>query len=189
MAPGTCRRNSRGGRGERGFWIMHAGLKIAGPVLALVMATGGAGAQSVQVLGDYRDWSAFSANDGGGMICFAMSKPKLVEPIPDGYTQAYVFITARTAQNIKNEFNLIAGYQFATDAVGVANVGNNKYNLFTKDDAAWLEDVSQTEAFARDLRAGTTLSIEGTSERGIKIVQTYSLLGATASSRSINSAC
>jgi len=168
---------------------MRAALKIAGPVLALLMATAGAGAQSVQVLGDYRDWSAFSANDGGGMICFAMSKPKRVEPLPDDYTQAYVFITARTAQDIKNEFNLIAGYQFATDAVALASVGNNKYNLFTREDAAWLEDVSQAEAFARDLRAGTTLTIEGTTERGVKIVQTYSLLGATASSRSINSAC
>jgi len=158
-------------------------------VLLLSLTAGGALAQSVQVLGDYRDWSAFRANDGGGAICFSMSEPKKVEPEPDGYSQAYAFLTNRQAQNIKNEFNLIAGYEFATDSVAYASVGSRVYNLYTKDDAAWLEDVSQAQAFARALRAGSRLTIEGTTRMGVKIVETYSLSGVTAASRAVNAAC
>ena len=146
-------------------------------------------AQSVQVLGDYRDWSAFTANDGTGPICFAMSKPKTVEPIPDGYTQAYVYITHRISEGLRGEFNLIAGYEFAPDSVGVAKVGSNVFDLFINGDAAWLADPSEGENFARRLRAGSSLIIEGTSALGLKIVQTYSLSGATAASRAIDGAC
>jgi len=169
---------------------MQSVVKIAAiSVLALLLTIGAGFAQQVQVLGDFRNWSAFTANDGAGVICFSMSKPKNVEPVPDGYTQAYVFLTTRDAQNIKNEFNLIAGYEFDADASAFARVGSRVYNLYTKQDAAWLEDVSQTQAFARALRAGSIMTIEGTTQEGVKIVQTYSLSGVTAASRAVNSAC
>ncbi len=158
-------------------------------VLVLVLTIGSGFAQQVRVLGDFRNWSAFSANDGAGVICFSMSKPKDIEPVPDGYTQAYVFLTTRDAQNIKNEFNLIAGYEFEADSIAVARVGSRVYDLYTKDDAAWLKDVSQTQAFARALRAGSNMIIEGTSSDGLKIVQTYSLSGVSAASRAVNAAC
>ncbi|VAW17152.1 hypothetical protein MNBD_ALPHA11-1510 [hydrothermal vent metagenome] len=90
---------------------------------------------------------------------------------------------------MRNEFNMIAGYEFAPESVAIAKVGSNTYELFTSADAAWLSDPEQSEAFARDLRAGANLLIEGSSVGGEDIVQTFSLSGATASSRAINSAC
>ncbi|VAW19131.1 hypothetical protein MNBD_ALPHA12-738 [hydrothermal vent metagenome] len=169
---------------------MKSMVKIAAAFgLALALTIGPGFAQQVQVLGDFRNWSAFTANDGAGIICFSMSKPKDVAPTPDGYTQAYVFLTTRSAQNIRNEFNLIAGYEFDDTASAVARVGSRTYDLYTKEDAAWLKDVAQTEAFARSLRAGATMTIEGTTKEGVKIVQTYSLSGVSAASRAVNSAC
>ncbi|MCF6302755.1 MAG: invasion associated locus B family protein [Devosiaceae bacterium] len=161
---------------------------------SFVLLTGfiGAGAsyaQSVQVLGDFRDWSAFTANDGSGPICFAMSKPREVTPTPDGYTQAYIYLTHRVSEGGRSEFNLIAGFEFAADSTALAKVGSNVFDLFTNGDAAWLEDPSIGSAFARSLRAGSTLIIEGTSALGVKVVQTYSLSGATAASRAIDRAC
>lgn len=146
-------------------------------------------AQSVQVLGDFRDWSAFTANDGSGPICFAMSKPKTVEPSPDGYTQAYVYITHRTSEGSRAEFNLIAGFEFAADSAATAKIGGNVYDLYINADAAWLADPNEARTFASNLRSGSRLVIEGTSVLGVRITQTYSLSGATAASRSIDRAC
>lgn len=174
----------------REILLMKPVLKVTATFILVVFLTiTGAAAQSVQVLGDFRDWSAFTANDGAGIICFSMSKPKQVKPTPGGYTQAYVFLTNRSAQNIRNEFNLIAGYEFAADSVAVASVGRGVYDLYTNQDAAWLKDISQGAAFARALRAGSSLTIEGTSRAGIKIIQTYSLSGVSAASRAVNAAC
>jgi len=61
--------------------------------------------------------------------------------------------------------------------------------LFTSADAAWLENPNDSENAAGNMRAGTQLVIEGTTERGIKVRQTFSLSGVTAASRAINDSC
>jgi len=158
-------------------------------IFATVLGVGSANGQSVQELGAFRDWSAYTANDGGGPICFIMSKPKTTEPEPQGYGDAYIYLTHRPSQNLRNEFNLIAGYEFSPESIATATVGSNSYELFTSADSAWLSDPKQGEEFARALRAGANLIIEGTNVEGISISQSFSLSGATASSRAINSAC
>ena len=146
-----------------------------------------AAAQSVQALGDFRDWSAYSASDGSGQVCFALSKPTDVSPPVDGYTQAYLYLTQRPAQGISNEINLVAGFNFAPDQPATLTVGGTSFDLFTQKDAAWLLDSTQADNLAGAMRAGSTLTIEGTTERGILVTQTFSLSGATAASRAISS--
>ena len=50
---------------------------------AATLIAGGAFAQSVQVIGTFKDWAAYSASEGAGAVCFAMSKPATVEPNRD----------------------------------------------------------------------------------------------------------
>lgn len=151
--------------------------------------SGGAQAQSVRLLGDYRDWSAFATSDDAGQLCFAMTKPETVSPQPDEYTQAYLYITHRPGESISGEFNLVAGYEFGEDSVAEVSVGGNSYDLFTRGDAAWLDDATQSVNLAGNIRAGSSLSVEGTTVRGIKIKLVFSLSGATAAQRAIDSEC
>lgn len=163
---------------------------VSGLALGLALSVGNAAlAQSVQVLGDFNDWSAYTASESGGRLCFAMSKPKNTEPVPQGYTEAYLYLTTRVSDGSRNEFNLIAGYEFAPDSVAQVQVGGQIYPLFTQADAAWLQDLSQADNLAANMRAGTTLTVSGTSAQGEQIVQTFSLSGATAASRSVDQAC
>jgi hypothetical protein len=152
---------------------------------ALLAATVPATAQSVQALGDFREWAAYSASDGAGQVCFALSKPKEVSPPVDGYTQAYLYLTNRPTEGVANEINLVAGFNFAPDQPATLTIGGTAFELFTQKDAAWLLDASQADNLAGAMRAGSTLTIEGTTEKGILVTQTYSLSGATAASRAI----
>lgn len=172
-------RSFRGFRSLAAFAVLASSLSIAG----------GASAQSVRLLGDFRDWSAYATSDDAGQLCFAMTKPKQIEPQPDGFTEAYLYLTNRPAEGVRNELNLVAGYQFSPDTGAALTVGSHTYTLFTDTDAAWLEDVSQSENLAGFIRAGSSLWVEGTTERGIKIKQVFSLSGATAASRAIDAAC
>ena len=66
--------------------------------LALVLSLAGFGpaqAQSARVLGDFRDWSSYAADDGSGTVCFAMTKPKTTEPTPDGYGSKKIALFTR----------------------------------------------------------------------------------------------
>jgi hypothetical protein len=158
-------------------------------VLAALACAGPAAAQSVKQLGSFRDWSAYSAASGNGQICFAVAQPASVDPSPDGYTQAYLYLTHRPAENINYELNLIAGFTLAADQPATLSVAGQTYPLLVKDDAAWLEDPAQGDNLAGVMRAGTTVVIDVTSDKGIKVEETFSLAGATAASRAISSSC
>jgi len=166
--------------------------RFAGVVTAgLFAATGtmGAQAQSVQVLGDYSAWSAYTASDNSGRICFVTTEATDVSPTPEGFEEARVYLTHRVAEGTRNEFNVIAGYEFAPDSTAQATIGGQTYELYTQGDAAWLQDPSLAETFAGNVRGGVTLEITGTSAQGQQITQSYSLSGATASSRAMDGAC
>ena len=161
--------------------IFRASLVLA----ALALCIPHAAAQSVRALGDFRDWSAYSASEGTGAVCFALSKPKEVVPTPDGFTEAYLYLTNRPAEAVRNEINLVAGFAFAPDTPATLTISGQSFDLFTEGDAAWLLDPSRNEDLAGVIRAGSLLTIEGTSDKGIRVVETFSLSGATAASRAI----
>lgn len=162
---------------------------LAAGILFTIALPGSALAQSVRLIGDFRDWSAYAASEADGGVCFALSKPTEVTPMPEGYTQAYLYLTRRPAENIENEINLVAGFRFAPDVPATLSVGGKSFELFTKDDAAWLSDSRLNDDLAAVMRAGTTLIIEGTSETGVQVYETFSLAGATAASRAIGGSC
>ena len=159
--------------------------RLAPFALLIAFCATPAAAQSVQALGEFRDWNAYSAADGTGQVCFAMSKPTDVSPAVDGYTQAYLYLTNRPSEGVSNEVNLVAGFNFAPDQPATLTVSGKSFNLFTQRDAAWLLDAAQNDDLAGALRAGSTVTIEGTSEKGILVTETFSLSGATAASRAI----
>ncbi len=157
--------------------------------LPLLLAAAPAMAQSVQQIGTFKDWSAYSAPEGNGSICFAMSKATDVEPPPDDYTQAYLYLTHRPAENVSNELNLVAGFTFAPDQPATLTVGGRSFDLFTQKDAAWLLDPKQNDNLAGAMRAGQTVLIQGTTDKGILVTETFSLSGATAASHAIDNGC
>ncbi|UXN74445.1 hypothetical protein N8D56_04640 [Devosia sp. A8/3-2] len=73
--------------------------------------------------------------------------------------------------------------------MATVTVSGQSFNLFTQNDAARLDDAAQSDALASAIRAGSSLSVEGTTAGGIKVVQTFSLSGATAASQSASSGC
>lgn len=161
---------------------------VAAIVTVLVPALSGAAmGQSVKLLGEFRDWTAYTATESTGPVCFALSKPTEVTPSPDEFTEAWLYLTNRPSESVRNELNLVAGFTFAPDTTATATISGQSFELFTDKDAAWLLDPNQNDSLAGALRAGSTVVIEGTSDKGIRITETFSLSGATAASRAIES--
>lgn len=145
--------------------------------------------QSVRILGEHNAWSAYATPEGAGQICFVLSRPTATDPAPAGYGDAYLYITHRPAQGIRSEINLVAGYQFAPGSTATLAVGGQDFALFTENDAAWLSDPAQSGAAVQAIRAGSTLTVTGTSVDGQSVQQTFSLSGATAAGRAADDAC
>lgn len=162
---------------------------LCGAIGMIAMMASPSLGQSVRLLGDHNSWSAYATSDSAGKICFVMAQPEATKPKPEGFTEAYLYLTHRPSEGVKNEFNLVAGYTFEPDSKATLRIGSSSYELFTNADAAWLEDVSLAQTVASAMRAGSSMSVEGTTDRGIKVTQTFSLSGVTAASREIDAEC
>jgi hypothetical protein len=165
-------------------------MKLAAAATAIALiSTAPALAQQVKLIGEFRSWSAYSATEQTGPVCFALTRPTEITPQPDGFTEAYLYLTHRPTLGVRNELNLVAGYTFAADTPATVTVSGQSFELFTSRDAAWLLNPSQNDALASALRAGSEVVIEGTSDKGITVSETFSLSGATAASRALEGEC
>src|SRR6218665_1872304 len=117
--------------------------RAAAAIAIATLLTAPALAQSVKMIGEFRSWSAYSATEQTGAVCFALTQPTEITPQPDGYTQAYLYLTHRPALGVRNELNLVAGFTFAADTPASVTVGGQTFELFTSKDAAWLKNPAQ----------------------------------------------
>lgn len=162
---------------------------LGGVALALTMASAPSFAQSVQSLGEFKAWSAYSTVRSATSICFIHSKPVSVEPELAGIEQPYFYVTHRPAEGVSYEMNLVAGFELGVDSLATVTIGGSEYSLFTQGDAAWLEDPSRAAEMASAMRRGTTMVVEMINKEGARVSMTFSLSGATASMRKIDDAC
>jgi invasion protein IalB len=142
--------------------------------------TPGGGAQPT-LLGQYGDWGAYTASPGGKKVCFALAKPKSSHTNPPGRKRdpAYIFISTRPAENVKNEVSVIIGYPFKANSDASAEVGPTKFAMYTQNDGAWIKNVADETHMVDAMRKGSELTVKGTSGRGTHTTDEYSLKGVT----------
>lgn len=153
---------------------MHRTVRAACVIAALCCAP--AHAQEAKLLQKFNDWSAY-ATSGSAKTCFAVSKPK--ESLPKGVRRGpiFIYISAYPSDSIKNEVSIKMGYPFAAGAKVAATVGSDKFELFTKDEGAFVEKPATETEFIEAMKKGSQLKVEGTSARGTKTTDNYSLQG------------
>lgn len=150
---------------------------------------GAAFAQTATKLGDFKDWGAYVAESSGGKVCYVLSQPKSMEPRNVNRDPVYLFVTSRPGSGVKNEVSVIVGYPYQADSKASAEVGSEKFTLFTKDDGAWVENAAEESNLVAAMRKGATMVVRGTSTRGTNTVDNYSLSGITAALDRIAQEC
>jgi len=158
----------------------------AGPVLVAVLVTGFGASASAQgdqptLLGQYADWGAYTATPSGKKVCFVLAKPKSSKTEPAGRprSQAYVFISTRPAENVRNEVSVMIGYPFKASSDATAEIGAARFEMYTQNDGAWIKNVTEEARMVEAMRKGSELVIKGTSGRGTASTDQFSLKGLT----------
>ncbi|MBX9774113.1 MAG: invasion associated locus B family protein [Xanthobacteraceae bacterium] len=171
-------------RSPRTIMVLCAAVAVSTAALAEQSKQGGgqksaaaaAGAQPT-LLGQYGDWGAYTASPDGRKVCFTLAKPKSSSTSPAGRKRdpAFVFISTRPAENVRNEISVVVGYPFKGDAT--AEVGPTKFAMYTQNDGAWIKNVAEEARLIDAMRKGADLTIKGTSTRGTSSTDMYSLKG------------
>jgi hypothetical protein len=151
---------------------------------------GGGGGQPT-LLGQFGDWGAYSANSGGKPICYALAKPtsQATQPPNRPRDPAYIFVSTRPAENVRNEISIVIGYPFKPGHEASADIGSAKYALYTQNDGAWVKNPAEEARMVDAMRRGADLVVTGESGRGTKSTDRYNLRGLSQALDRVTQEC
>lgn len=141
-------------------------------------------------IGGYRDWEAFVDEDSRGTkMCYAISTPK--ETLPKGANRGEIFVmvTHIPGLRIKDQTSTKVGYPFRGNSEATAIIGGQTFTMFTENQEAWMYTERDDTAAVGAMKRGNSMTVRGTSARGTKTSDRYSLLGFTDAYNAMTSAC
>jgi invasion protein IalB len=146
--------------------------------------------------GTFGDWTAYHYRTKKGPVCYIVSQPKKSEAFRGGKKLArvnrdpvYFLVTNRPADKVRGEVNTIIGYRFKPNSTVKLEIDGSVFTLFTVDDGAWSEGPAVDRRIVAAMKKGRTMRVHGTSARGTRTVDTYSLKGVTAALKRIDELC
>lgn len=145
-------------------------------------------AQAPQLIGEFRDWAAYTYEEGQAKVCYIASQPKKDEGKYTRRGDIWTLVTHRVPSGGVGVVGIIAGYEYKKDSEVVVDIGGTTFRLYTSGDKAWARDADD-RALVGAMKAGRTMVVKGTSWRGTKTKDTYSLLGFTRAYHAIGKAC
>ena len=165
---------------------------FAGLALSAAIALPAA-AEPANLLGAFGNWSAYTTGSGSSMTCYALSEPRASRPKGAKRAKIYLMLSDWPGRKVKGEPQIVYGYQAKEGAAASLGIGPDKFAFFQrntgKDGSAWLTSLTDNARLVDALRSGVTAVASGTSQRGTKTSDTYSLQGFNDALAKIHTAC
>ena len=76
---------------------------------------------------------------------------------------AYVFISTRPAENVKNEIAIIMGFPMKDGSEASAEIGSNTFSLLAKGANAWVKNPGEESQFIAAMKKGSKLVVTANS--------------------------
>ena len=140
------------------------------------------------LLENYHDWGAYMAR-GKEKTCYALASPKERAPSTVKRDQAYVFISSRPGENVRNEVSIIMGFAMKDNSDAKAEIGNASYDLIAKGTNAWVKNAAKEPQFVDDMKKGSKLTIKAASSKGNQTTDSYSLAGLSQALDRVQKEC
>lgn len=166
--------------------VAPAGAAPAKPAAAAAKPTA---AQPPTSLGKFKDWTAWKGTDANGLICYVSSEPTSSKPAGVNRDPVHFLVVNRKGLGTRNEVQTLIGYPLKKDSKPTATIDGKSYPMIADGNGAWLASAADEDGFVAKLKAGKTLVVNGTSQRGTDTTDTYSLAGATAALEASDKAC
>jgi Invasion associated locus B (IalB) protein len=143
------------------------------------------------LLGQFGDWGAYTASPGGRKVCFALAKPSSTKTTPPNRPRdpAYMFISSRPSEKVREEVSIIFGYGFKPNSDASVEIGGANYAMYTQSDGAWVKNAAEETRLVDAMRKSGDLTVKGTSAKGTASVDVYSLRGLPEALNRVGQEC
>lgn len=132
-----------------------------------------------KLVAGFGDWGAYTAQSGRAKMCYALSEPKTRSPASIKDTKAYLFVSFRPAEKIRNELAFVLNFKTKDKGAGSLVIGDASYDLITMGENAWIKTATDEAAAIGSMAKGSTMTVQALSARGNKTTDRYSLTGFT----------
>ena len=139
--------------------------------------------------GTFKNWSSHLLTEKKTRICFVHAEPAKKRGRYKKRGAVFVQISYHPSANVVGEVGFTAGYTYKKSSDAVVEIDSKKFTLFTHKDSAWASDAKSDKALVQAMKKGQRMIVRGTSVRGTKTVDTYSLIGFTRAYKAIGKAC
>jgi hypothetical protein len=138
-----------------------------------------------------KDWGAYRYDNDGSRICFVSSVPTKSEGKydPKNRGDIRVFVSHGPGKAERDVVQVIAGYRYKPQSDVTLTIDGKKFKLFTLEDRAYAESEEDDRRIIVLMKRGSKMTVVGTSSRGTKTTDTYSLSGFTKTKAVIDKTC
>ena len=144
---------------------------------------------AAEQLGSAGAWTAYSAGDAAGRVCYVVGKPEKSEPGGGGRKPPMAMVTHRPAESVANVVSFVEGYPLKEGSDVALAVGDHKFELFTKDDSAWARTSELDRSIVSALAKGRRAVVKGQPQKGPTTTDIYPLNGFPKALALIDKAC
>ena len=167
----------------------------AGITAAFMLSAGIATAQqsSDNQVNAVTDWSVFVENDP--KECWAVSTAKESVNTKEGRVVAVrrsdilMMVVFRPSVKVAGQVGFTGGYPFAKGSTVNLDIDGTDFELFTEGEWAWPASTAEDAKIVTAMKRGAKAVLTARSTRGTKTVDTFSLLGFTASVEDAEKRC
>ncbi|MDB2324132.1 invasion associated locus B family protein [Alphaproteobacteria bacterium] len=147
-------------------------------------------AQPVQMLAE-KDWVAYRLDEDGTRTCFISSVPtkSAGDYDPENRGETRVYVSHGPVKEERNVVQFLAGYKHKKQTDVKVTIDKRTFTLFTLDGRAYAESEADDVAMITAMKRGSKMTVVGTSSRGTKTTDTYSLAGFTKTKNLIDKTC
>ncbi len=143
------------------------------------------------LLAQFGEWGAYTASPSGKKVCFALAKPVTSSTVPPNRPRdpAWMFISSRPNEKVKDEVSVIFGYGLKPNADANIEIAGGSYAMYTQADGAWVKNPAEEPKLVEVLRKGADATVKGTSAKGTVSTDVYSLKGLSQALDRIGQEC
>ena len=136
-----------------------------------------AGVGQPMQLATFGDWGAYASDTAKGKVCYALSQPR--ERLPAGLNRdpAYLFISSRPTEGVRNEVSVVTGFPTKDGGDGEAAIAGQSFALVTKGPSAWLKNAAEDPNLVEAMKKGQSMTLKTISKKGNANTDRYSLSG------------
>ena len=178
-------RTRLGNLGNKGFGL----LAVSALLLMALALPGPAESADVKTIGSFGKWRAHTFEDKGSKACYMTSQPVKDEGKYNKRGDIYVMVTHRPADKVRDEVSFWAGYSFKDKSRVQVAIDGLKFEVVPIEEIAWAPDPESDRKLVAAMKSGSTMVVEGTSQRGTDTKDTYSLSGFTKAYNAMTQAC